>query len=381
MTYFRFFLVLLFVFWCLSCHANDTSFLKNIVNAYSENQSSIHSWQGECDRVTISQGKVTGKMEKSEKISFACDVAKGNFFSKIVVHKFEYDKSKVFSPALDDVSIMVNNEVYFVLHSFHSPDGTVLKVDANGENENLTNTLHIHSQKPPISELNNSKDFFSPFSHMDKGNQNVSRDFSFFITRLTETSRENLPSGYKLNQDKNIATIKSDKADEVMHEIEAFTIDLEKGAFLLEYDYSLDYLSGEKKGIFVKRKFSNTPQKVNAVWIPLESKQSEIISEQGNVVREEIVEERWVHNAINIPIEESTFSLTNMGLRKGDQVYDLRTGETYFASGDDLLAPRPISNLERVFSKKMNYAFMFCGLLLIVFALGLRFNILRRRYS
>lgn len=100
-----------------------------------------------------------------------------------------------------------------------------------------------------------------------------------------------------------------------------YIFDLIKGANLIEY--------GSKGGITDRhgeRRFAE----ISGVWVPEFSSHRTSNAKDNRIDRISVT---WKKNLVNEPVKESDFELEKIGITKGSEVRDARTGQTYIYKG------------------------------------------------
>jgi hypothetical protein len=107
-----------------------------------------------------------------------------------------------------------------------------------------------------------------------------------------------------------------------------YIVSLSQGACLVEVQASDG--PGSDQGTW-----SYENENVSGVWVPKRVSFT-MDSEDGAHVERTL---SWTRNVVNEPVESAEFTLLKLGLRRGDEVQDKRTGQRYLVQGPEYPAP------------------------------------------
>ena len=118
-------------------------------------------------------------------------------------------------------------------------------------------------------------------------------------------------------------------------------------------------------GIIVQsHEWRATYEKVGGCWIP---KKTSTIFSTPRMYSEKVVD--WYTTTINEPISDSVFSLQNLGLHRGDIIYDARIQQEIIITGDDFPPPFHSYNIKDMRHTKTRYVLISIGALFVLVAL------------
>lgn len=137
------------------------------------------------------------------------------------------------------------------------------------------------------------------------------------------------------------------------------TVDLSEGGLFVAYD-------GESSGVAERWRYQN--EQVAGVWVPKEISQEVINSKAGRRVALEL---EWLENRVNEPIAAEEFTLAKIGIRRGDRIYDHRSGSLQTVTSEEYRSPEDseeadIDDQKPPASKGPLLAWLGAGLLILI---------------
>ncbi len=281
--------------------------LRYVVLTYRQNKAKIKTWQG---KATVESRQTYDR------------TASGQDFSANI--KFVFDRAKKsirWNDTLEEYARITGGQdepqpTPQIVNGMMTPEG-LYRLGRDGMPGNPAKrplTLRIYPLRDSFGRLQPQNFDFNPLYYLDTSRGDVARDLSGYIGMANQPG---------------LSRIK------VIREGDSVTIDMSMSNITQRYTVSLSQgcnpVSYETIEPTWTWKYRWTYESVDGVWLP--KTWTETVRQKG--VRNEDRKVAFVENRVNQPVDPAAFSLPQLGLEKGDTVYDERTGQRYQYIGEN----------------------------------------------
>jgi hypothetical protein len=338
---------------------NDLYLIDFLIQKNRENTETIRNWSGTGIYEETHYSDVTSKenRKKKMKFSFTTDVVKNRRwgYSKTSIDYYTISESKIQNNPLEIYGLMIDKEV---IYRYQARDITGTAIN----NEVIDNVTYFRGTLV-LSEVNQFK--------LDKGNfkDNIDPFYCFQFAGDSPESYFSLKRNYLLKmspqrtetllRDGDLITLRSEAKVEdgklLLHE---YTVDVSKGG-------SFTKCKSSQTGVYETLWISEV-EKISGVWVP-----KKLVETSGfGKYRTEIV---FMEQRVNEPIDNLTFTLKSLGVRNGDALIDMRTGE-HSVINDNSLPEFELPDMRRKSFGYTRITLITLGLVLILIAIFMKWR-------
>jgi hypothetical protein len=371
--------------------ADDRSTLELIKNSIDANYGGIYSWSG--DAIVRSNDKLpqstyfANEQFYEYEYHFAFDKRTGNYISlsKLQDEYAVFGKKKTHI-LLANNCFMKKGQEYYSFMWWHDR-GVATKIGSSGSLiEKKYDDIHRVVQVSTEDSFERHPEFFSPFEKYNNGRRTLGV-FHAIIIRMNAVNIHNLEEFKSLPQSKPNPDSKASltKTDDDKYKFEIrFGIKKIRTDKVYIFDkkqgYNLVSYSQIQKDVKTTRLMSREQwdcqyEKIDTFWMPKKTIYEIYSAVDKNSVNEshEVID--WTSHQINKPVPDSTFTLQNMGVCRGDLLNDKRIGSMTIISGDEFPPPPHQSS-----STAIRKPYWLARLILIGFGIILLLSALVRVY-
>jgi hypothetical protein len=355
--YFLFVILVLFCQQNVITKADDRSTLELIMNSIDSNYGGIYSWSGDAivrSNLNAPQSTYFANERFYEyEYHFTFDKRTGNYIS---LSKLK-DEYAVFGKKKSHI-LLANNcymkkgQEYYNFMWWHDR-GVATKIGSSGSLiEKKYDDIHRMVQVSAEDSFERLPEFFSPFEKYNY-ERNTLAIFRIVVNKMNAINIRNLEE-FKSQPKFGSDVLSLTKIDDDKYKFEVQT----GGS---RYRESIVYIFDKKQGynlvsysriqketkttrLVDREQWDCQYEKIDTFWIPKKT-----ISERYNAVEKASVKEYrevidWTSHQINKPIPDSTFTLQNLGVCRGDLLNDKRIDSMVIISGDEFPPPPHLSS-------------------------------------
>lgn len=310
----------------LSAATGSEESLKSVSEVYRANIERIRTWRGEIQITTESEYRRRDEEKNNpstyqtiRSVEFVCDRTNNSVRSNCLCEKQSASGPDSKSANLNDIRLSCNSMVtkgaYYRLEYDAARDFGYWKGTSRTVPLKRVAVVQTEYEKKAPQALGSEIDPFYWYTHRGK---DIGRTFDTYYSWIKDG--KTTIGDVSVTREGDIVTllIRSGSAHN------RYSVNLAKGANLVAYEAK----DGPDKD---RESWKYDYEEVNGVWVPLRIS-FEIDEKDGSRFVRTL---QWSRNEVNRPITDADFSLVKLGLRRGDQVQDRRTGQQYKIQGSE----------------------------------------------
>jgi hypothetical protein len=370
--------------------ASDYDTIKYVADKIDANYGGIYSWTGSAViRLTVQQTEPPPDFPHKQYMKYvyqyAFDKVKNDFISSASLQ----DEYSVYGRTekhllVANESFLFKDGVFYRFEWFSNRDVITVSVKNNtffpiSSNE-ISRIIHIHKVPVDMTKQPYRNFLFNPFEKyssdrllVDSQNKNSAvMEIRAILKGMNINNIDNLAVSLRSpnSHSKDIATLVT-KDDKIILDLRhtnpltkdtahtTYIFDVKQGYNVVAHSYQIE----KENKVVQKNQWKCNYMQLSNFWLP---KITEIDTYLPNITTKQIID--WTSHQINKPIPDSTFTLQNMGVCRGDQLYDERTETNTIITGDDFPPVFHVieTNVRFPFAR---YVLIVSGIILIVISL------------
>lgn len=356
--------------------ADDREQLTSIATSIRANIERIKTWRGTavCSRTFKMKSPPDGiPAEQSSKISFSflVDFTNGHYLSRGTL--LESDSKYVDGESVDllfpNPSYMHKDGLFYSYSDYpNDRDGKVPVDNSAAAFEDLPGAgvvkfAVVSVDKP--NKLETRSEFFHPLYRMSYEGEDLAELFALYAMAMERRKISKLSDSGEatLQAVGEVVTLSISTNSEDTSVSREYSVDLGKGGLCTAFRYK-----ATKGGLVTDiADWKCEPESVNGAWVPRQTSYQRDNSGVGHFITDAV---QWTEHRINDPVVADDFTLVSLGMHRGDELHDKRTGDVVRITGDEFPAREPGPSLARQGSSTFRTTVMWISLFWMVFLVG-----------